>query len=221
MAVDPAAGGEEAAPAPAAKGARRKKKAEESSGGPERTLAGLLTEQLVAAAANQAGKPPRWVSLGLGAFMASQLEPGSPYYRQAPRRDRRERPDRLAAQGQRGPRRRGQGRDHPRRRLLALRVDGRQLARRPTLANFVHVMLEGQGKLDDAIGNCLNLNREEFLDNSGLWFSRTLRATLMDRRPTEPAAEPPTPTATSSRPGAGRIAASSPASRSGRRPATA
>ena len=81
VAVDPAGGNEEAPITPAKKGIR-KKKAEESAGGPERTLAAVLTEQLAAATANRAGKPPRWISLGLGAFLASHVDsPSSPYYR--------------------------------------------------------------------------------------------------------------------------------------------
>ena len=32
------------------------------------------------------GKPPRWLTLGLGALVASHVEPGSPYYRKI-RRD--------------------------------------------------------------------------------------------------------------------------------------
>ena len=169
MAVDPAAGGEEAAPAPARKGAR-KKKGEESLAGPERTLAGILTEQLVVAAANLAGKPPKWVSLGLGAFVASQLEPGSPYYRRL-RAETAENvrigwlPKANQALG-------GEAKAETMRAVgysLLEWMAGNWPA--ASLNKFVHVMLEGQGKLDDAIGNCLNLNREEFLGSSGLWFS--------------------------------------------------
>jgi len=170
VAVDPSAGGEEAAQALAPrKGARKKKAAEESPGGPERTLAGVLTEQLVAAAANQAGKPPRWLSLGLGAFVASQLEKGSPYYTRL-RAETAENvriswtPKANEALG-------GEA------KVETTRAVGYSLfewmaANWPaaSLTNFVHVMLEGQGKLDDAISGCLDLNREDFLNASGAWF---------------------------------------------------
>ena len=171
VAVDPAMGGEEAAMGPAPKkGARPKKKAEESAGGPERTLAGILTEQLVAAAANKAGKPPRWVSMGLGAFMASQLEPGSPYYKNL----RKETAEnlRIGWQVKANEALGGEAKSETVRAIgfslfewMAANASG------PALANFVKTMLEGQGKLDDATGNCLNLNRQEFLDSSSLWLS--------------------------------------------------
>ena len=72
--------GAEAA-APTAKKGGRSKKSDDSFGGPERTLAGLLTEQLAAGALAQAGKPPRWVTMGFAALLASPIERGSPYYR--------------------------------------------------------------------------------------------------------------------------------------------
>jgi Planctomycete cytochrome C len=171
VAVDPVAGGEEAAPAPARRGAgARKKKGEETVGGPERTLAGIVTEQFVVAAANMAGKPPRWVSLGLGAFVASQLESGSPYYRRL-RAETAENvrigwvPKANQALG-------GEAKVETTRAVgysLLEWMAGNWPA--ASLNNFIHVMLEGQGKLDEAIGNCLNLNREEFLGTSQLWFS--------------------------------------------------
>ena len=82
VAVDPAGGNEELLDHRPPRKATRKKKSDESASGPERTLAAVLTEQLAAATANRAGKPPRWVSLGLGAFLASHVDsPSSPYYR--------------------------------------------------------------------------------------------------------------------------------------------
>ena len=170
VAVDPAAGGEETPTTPARKGSR-KKKAEESVGGPERTLAGVLTEQLVAATANKAGKPPRWISLGLGAFVASQLEPGSPYYRGLRRS--------TAESIQIGWQAKAQEALGGEAKTENAKAIGFSLfewmaanAPAPNLASFVRAMLDGAGKLDAAMGDCLNINnRQEFLDNSGLWLS--------------------------------------------------
>jgi hypothetical protein len=168
VAIDPAGGAEESAPAPAKK-ARGKRSAEDSLGGPERSLAGVLTEQLVVAAANAAGKPPRWVSLGLGAFFASKLEGGSPYYRRL-RAEVGESirigwiPKANEALG-------GEAKIENQRAIgfgLFEWMSAGWAAN--NLTNFVHVMLEGQGKLDEAIGNCLDLNREQFLNQSGEWF---------------------------------------------------
>jgi mono/diheme cytochrome c family protein len=170
VAVDPAAGGEEAASAPARKGVRGKKKAvEEASGGPDRSLAGILTEQLVAGAAAKAGKPPRWVPLGLGAFMASHLEPGSPYYRGL----RKETAESLRI----GWQAKANGALGGEEKTETIRAIGFSLFEwmsanvpGPTLASFVQAMLEGQEKTDDAIGRCLGGSRQEFLENSELWL---------------------------------------------------
>jgi mono/diheme cytochrome c family protein len=170
VAVDPAGGNEEAPITPAKKGVR-KKKTEESPTGPERTLAAVLTEQLVTATANRAGKPPRWVSLGLAAFLASHVDsPSSPYYRRL-RVETAEnirigwQPKANEALGAEG-------------KLETTRAVGFALfewmsanAPAAALASFVRTMLEGQAKLDDAIGSCLYLNRQEFLDGSELWLS--------------------------------------------------
>jgi hypothetical protein len=167
VAVDPVGGGEEAATAPK-KGVRGKKKAEPAASGPDRTLAGLLTEQLAAGATLKAGKPPRWITLGLGAFMASQLEPGSPYYR-ALRRE--------AAESFRiGWQAKANGAMGGEEKAETIKAIGFALfewmsANVPsqTVATFVQIMLEGQAKTDDAIGQCFEGSRQEFLDHSGLW----------------------------------------------------
>jgi hypothetical protein len=84
-AIDPRQGAPEP---PATKGAARGRakaqaQAQAEGDGPGasgRALAGLLCEALAAQAAQVSGKPPRWLALGLGAFVASGVEPRSPYY---------------------------------------------------------------------------------------------------------------------------------------------
>lgn len=78
-AVDPLKGGEEP-PATRGKSSRSRKDRDEPEGPSPRSLAALLAEQLASGAASAAGQAPRWLSLGLGAFMASALEPRNPYY---------------------------------------------------------------------------------------------------------------------------------------------
>ena len=171
VAVDPAAGGEEAAPVARKGSSRKKKAAEELSGGPERTLAAVLAEQLYANAAAKAGKPPRWVTLGLGAYMASRLESASsPYYR----RLRQETADnvRIGWQAKANEALGGEAKVETTRAVGFSLFEWMQANSNTTVvANFVRVMLEGQGKLDDAITACLGLNREEFFATSGLWFA--------------------------------------------------
>ncbi len=80
--IDPLGGREEPAgsAAPSRKSGRSKKGGDDLTGGAERTLAGLLTEQFAAGTAARAGKPPRWLTLGLGAYLASKVDGPTPYY---------------------------------------------------------------------------------------------------------------------------------------------
>ena len=82
-AVDPLAGRDDSASAeaPARKGSG-KAAAMRAFGGPERTLVGLLTEQLGAESVTRAkeGQAPRWLALGFGAYFGARVEPRSPYY---------------------------------------------------------------------------------------------------------------------------------------------
>ena len=180
VAVDPAGGGEEAAPPPK-KGGRGKKKAEATAAGPDRTLAGILTEQLAAGATLKAGKPPRWISLGLGAFMASHLEPrAAPITGPSAARP----PSRSGSAGRPRPTARSAARRRPRPSRPSAspsssgcRPTSRARPSRPSSRS----MLEGQGKTDDAIGQCFEGSRQEFLDHSGLWISERYGQPAIDR----------------------------------------
>ncbi|WP_435017067.1 c-type cytochrome domain-containing protein [Tundrisphaera sp. TA3] len=172
VALDPAGGGEEAAPAPAKKSGRSRKGAAESAAASsgQRTLAGIMVESLVVGICNQAGKPPRWISFGLGAYLASTIEGGSSYYRGL-RAEAAENyrigwiPRCNEVLGGQAPNE-------------AIRAVGFGLfewmaANAPpqTLSTFLREMLEGQDKLDEAISNVLGIaNREAFLQMSGEWI---------------------------------------------------
>lgn len=79
VAVDPLGGAADPnlnrKPAPRPRG---KKDSEPS--GPDRSLEGLIVEQLATAAATKAGKAPRWLASGLGAYLSSQVDPRSRYF---------------------------------------------------------------------------------------------------------------------------------------------
>ena len=65
----------------APKGRTRRGRRPSTRGGSEtRLLPGVLVEQLGVAAVESAGKPPRWLSRGVGAFLASGVEPQASYY---------------------------------------------------------------------------------------------------------------------------------------------
>lgn len=165
LAVDPLAGGPEAASSTSKKGARTKK-ADDAFGGPDRTLAGLLTEQLAAGVLAQAGKSPRWVTTGFAALLASSVERGSPYYRKL-RAEAFEQwklgwgPKATEALGDQT-------------KLETVRAVGFAIAEwlsstaPDALPYLLKALLDGGGeKLDDAISQCLQGNREQFLDASG------------------------------------------------------
>ncbi len=165
LAVDPLAGGPEAAPTASKKASRSKKAADDSFGGPERTLAGLLTEQLAAGSLAQAGKPPRWVTMGVGALLSSSVERGSPYYRKL-----RAEAFEQWKQGW-GPKATEALGDQTKPetvRAVGFAVSEWIATTAPdAFPPFVHAMLGGQEKLDDAVAGCLQGTREQFLDGSG------------------------------------------------------
>jgi hypothetical protein len=170
LAVDPVAGGAEPSSSSSKKGARSKKGADDSPAGPERALAGLLTEQLTSAALTGAGKPPRWVTSGVGALLASQVEPRSPYYRRL----------RAAAYEQCRL-------DWPTKATEALgdqtkpetvRAVGFAISEwmvttdASVFPHFINAMLEGGEKLDTAIAGCLGgATREQFLATTGAFVA--------------------------------------------------
>ena len=122
VAVDPLGGRDDES---AKKGSGRSKRSHDT-GGPERSLTGLLVEQMAAAGTAQAGKAPKWLCLGLGTYLAKQVEPRSPYYQPPARRSRAAVQDRLADQGPASARRRHRCRQGPCDRLQPHRVPGQQ-----------------------------------------------------------------------------------------------
>jgi hypothetical protein len=169
--VDPL-GGKKEEPAPKRK--TRAKRGEEKEGSAsDRSLAGLLTEALGSAAVASAGEPPRWLKEGIGTYLASQVEPRSPYYYQL-RQNAFENfkkgwgsqaaetlggTDKLAA-------------DDFRALSFAL-VESMWLSElRQGFSTFVKGMLGGTGKLDEMLKKVYEYeNREDFLDDTGTFVA--------------------------------------------------
>ena len=166
LAVDPLAGGAEAA---TPKKGTRSKKSDDGPGGATRSLAGLLTEQLAAGSLAQAGKPPRWVTMGFGALVSSSLERGSPYYNRL-RADAFEQwkqgwgPKATEALGD-------QTKPETVRAVGFAIAEWISSAAPDAMPYFLKGMLEGGEKLDDVIARCLQGNREQFLAGSGDFVS--------------------------------------------------
>lgn len=163
-AVDPLAGRDDFA---AERTEKRSRKKSELGGGPERTLSALLTEQLAFAATNQAGKPPRWLSLGLGAFLGSKLEPRSPYYRRL--RVVTVEQQQLGWISKVNDALGGQTEDDKVRAIGFSLIEWLASAFPSQYPRFVRGMLEGQEKLDDGIGVVFNSSREQFLNAWEQW----------------------------------------------------
>lgn len=164
-AVDPLNGADE--PEAPKRSARSKKRDDEPAA--TRSLAGLLTEQLASAAVASSGTPPRWLTLGVGAYLGSLVEPRSPHLRQL----REEALDRFRLNkvtdslgGEGDP--------------AQIKAVGFSLcewlgsAYRPAFGGFVRGMLPGQGKLDDQIQASFGprVTRDQFLNVWGTWVAQ-------------------------------------------------
>ncbi|WZO97178.1 c-type cytochrome domain-containing protein [Isosphaeraceae bacterium EP7] len=165
--IAPQAGGAEA-PATQAKKPGRSRRDE--GGGAERTLNGLVAEELAIAAINQAGKPPRWVSLGLAAQLASQLEPRATYYRAI----------RGVAFEQvrlgwiaKSTEALGDDADSDKARAVGFAIFeflGNNFSQ--AYPAFILGMLEGGNKFDEVVAACLDANRQQFLTTAGEWVGQ-------------------------------------------------
>jgi hypothetical protein len=135
--------------------------------GPERTLDGLLVEQLAAGATAQAGKAPRWLSLGLGAYFAARVEPRSPYYRHL-----REQAAQEYKLGWLTKAQEALGDETSPEKVRAVGfslVEWLNSTQRAKFPLFARGMLDGPQKLDDGIKELWDETRAGFLNDWGAW----------------------------------------------------
>lgn len=165
-AIDPLAGAEESASAK--RPAPRSKRVEEPSG-PERSLVGLLAESLGASATTRAGNAPRWLASGLGAYLASQAEPRSPYLRRLRGDAFKQYQLNWVSKANEAL---GGETDAEKVKAVGFAIVEWLVAEyRPAFAGFARGMIEGGDKLDDVLGQTLNANREQFLQGAGRWVA--------------------------------------------------
>ncbi|HWE37433.1 MAG TPA: c-type cytochrome domain-containing protein [Isosphaeraceae bacterium] len=151
----------------------RPKKGEEATG-PVRTLPGLLAEKFAVAAVERSkGKPPRYLSLGLGAFVASAFEPRGTYERRL-----RVEAAQQYALGWMTKANQALGDDLDEEKLRAVGfslVEWLEAAFRPLFQPFVVSMLEGKEKLDDTLHALWGdlTRREDFLQLWGGWIAQS------------------------------------------------
>ncbi len=170
--IDPLGGREETAGPSSRKTARSKR--DDSGAGMSRSLGGVLTEQFAIGFLKQAGDPPRWLTLGMGAYLASQVEPRHPYF-QGLRKQAfalRERSWNTMATEALG----GEGDSDDVRAVGFALIEWMATTSRPALPAFVRGMLGGQAKLDDVIQSVLKGDRGQFLTASDNWIGMRYRS---------------------------------------------
>src|SRR5205823_9546380 len=131
-----------------------------------RRLAGPLTGQLGVAATSQAGTPPRWLPLGLGAYLGARVEPRSPYYRKL--RAEAVQQKQLDWNGKVTEVLTDQA-DAARQRAIGFSLLEWLGSESPPamFAAFVREMLKGQGGFDELIKEGWGVEREKFIEAWG------------------------------------------------------
>lgn len=154
---------------------RRGAEAAPEAGAGDRTLVGLLTESLGSATLACSGNTPRWLSEGFGSYMAAQLEPRSPYFRQL-----RQTAFANYDQGWRTKANEALGgsdqitADGLHSIGFAL-VEAMMSEMRQGFPAFLKGMVQGGEKLDEVLQLVYGGTREEFLDGTGEWVATHYR----------------------------------------------
>jgi mono/diheme cytochrome c family protein len=167
VALDPL-GGQEAPPADPDRPAGRPARKGVGSGS-KSLLDALLVQALASGAADSAGKPPRWLSAGLGELMAAQLDPRSA--RVAALRADVLQQRNLGWMTKAGEALGDQGDPETVRALgfSLLEFLSTTPAHRPKYAPFVRGMLDGAEKLDEGLLVLFNASRQDLLTSWGDW----------------------------------------------------
>lgn len=169
-AYDPS-GGRKEEPVPKKTRSRSKRGGDAGLGGePERSLAGLVVEAFATGYVGSAGKAPRWLSRGLGAYLASRVEPRSLYYRQIRQtaltnHEQGWTTKALAALG-----------DTDQTTSSDVQAVGFAIIEALAstsysrgLSAFVSGVVKAPEKLDDVLASVYRLTRETFLEETGGW----------------------------------------------------
>ncbi len=170
IALDPLGGKAEPEAEPAKRSTTRRKNDDEpTSSGPERGLAGLLAEQFGQQATAQAGEPPRWLVLGLGTYLASKVEPRSPYFNKL--RAETVEQFRLGWTTKVQEALGDEGSDESVRAVGFSMMEWLGSSYKQHFTPFVREMLGGNKKLDDTIKQGFGATREQFLQVWGRWVA--------------------------------------------------
>jgi hypothetical protein len=170
--VDPA-GGKKEEPGASKRKARSRRNDEKDmdSTGPDRSLAGVLAETLGKATVESAGKPPRWLVVGVGSYFAAQVEPKSHYYQQL-----RQTAFANFSQGwdTRANNALGQTDQITADGIHAIGfalVEAMMSEMRQGFPAFVQGLVQEGNKLDETLQQVYGGSRAEFLDGTGEWVA--------------------------------------------------
>jgi hypothetical protein len=172
--IDPFGGKEEPS---AARRSTRPRKGDDEAAASERSVAGLLAEQMAIGVLKEGKSAPAWLCLGVGAYFAAGLDPRSTYVHRVRTS--------AAAQFEQGwtPKANdalaGVSRNDETRAVGYAIIDwmthdpqGRRL-----FPAFVRgVMDEGGSKIDDVLQSVFSARRQDLLYNSGEWVAAHYRA---------------------------------------------
>ena len=172
--VDPLAGKKEEPAASRRKPRSKRGDEKEAPAGSDRTLAGLLAENLGESTVAAQGKSPRWLAYGVGAFLASQVEPRSPYYQKL-----RDLAREKYSQGwpSKATEALGEGDQVSAEEIRAVGFAMVEFLMTPefraSFPAFAQGMSKGKERLDDVLKEVYRADREVFLNQSGDWVAAT------------------------------------------------
>ncbi|MGD0043981.1 MAG: hypothetical protein ABSE84_26850, partial [Isosphaeraceae bacterium] len=170
--VDPLAGKKEEPAASRRKPRSKRGDEKEAPAGSDRTLAGLLAETLGESKVAAQGKSPRWLAYGVGACLASQVEPRSPYYQKL-----RDLAREKYSQGwpSKATEVLGEGDQVSAEEIRAVGFAMVEFLMTPefraSFPAFAQGMSKGKERLDDALKEVYRADREVFLNQSGDWVA--------------------------------------------------
>ena len=169
--VDPLGGREDPSLSASSRKSSRSRRAGEEDASNERSVVGLLSEQLAVGVLKEEGKPPGWLAMGVGTYFAAGFDPRSTYVQQL-----RKRAADLWRQGWTVRANDGLGdalgADDVRAVGYAI-VDWmtHNPQARPRFPMFVRAMVEEDARLDDVIQEVFNGRRQDLLAYSGEWVA--------------------------------------------------
>jgi mono/diheme cytochrome c family protein len=170
--IDPLGARQEPTGPVPARGKSRTRRAGDEPPGNDRSVAGLLAEQLAIGVLKSERDTPRWLYLGLGAFIAAEIDPRSSYVQRlrSSAADQFQQNWALRAQAALG----GELNADDTRAIGYALVDWmtHDPQTRRAFPAFIRALSdEGGTRLDEVLQSVFRARRQDFLDSSGAWVT--------------------------------------------------